>query len=226
MSATESTTYPETATTSATSRPGARHAAPTSRLAMARSRGMVSGPVLVLLGLWGGLIPFVGHYFGYGFTPGTTWQWTAARAWLEVLPAAVTVVGGIMISVSANRVTALLGGWLAMAAGAWFVLGPLTSPLWSPGFLGVPSGTTAGQTFVEQLGMFYGLGLVIAALAAFVTGRVSVVGVRDVAVAERRAQAAEAAGTPIDLRSGEGTVYPTETTDRTATSSPVTRQPI
>ena len=35
----------------------------TGMLRMRRSRGVVSGFVLMLLGLWGGLIPFIGPYF-------------------------------------------------------------------------------------------------------------------------------------------------------------------
>ena len=57
------------------------------RLHMPRSKGAASGLLIVLLGLWGGLIPFVGPSFDYGFTPDDTWQWTDGRLFLEVLPA-------------------------------------------------------------------------------------------------------------------------------------------
>src|SRR5260370_1257056 len=33
-----------------------------------RSRGAVSGVLLILLGAWGALVPFVGSYFGYAYT--------------------------------------------------------------------------------------------------------------------------------------------------------------
>src|ERR1700709_693701 len=53
---------------------------------VARSKGAVSGILLILLGAWGGLIPFVGPYFSYGYTPNVTWHWDAARFWYEALP--------------------------------------------------------------------------------------------------------------------------------------------
>lgn len=157
------------------------HAESPSRLAVARSRGALTGPLLVLLGAWGGIIPFVGHYFGYGFTPNNTWAWTAGRFWLEVLPAIATFVGGLLITGSGNRVTGMLGGWLAALAGAWFVLGTTFTPLWNAGYIGVPSGGTT-QAVWERIGMFSGLGVVIVLLAAAAVGRFSVVGVRDVRV--------------------------------------------
>ena len=84
------------------------------RFRIPRSRGAMSGLLLVLLGLWGALIPFVGPYFNFAYNPNTPWTWTAARGWLEVLPGAVTVLGGLLVMVSANRATALFGGWLAV----------------------------------------------------------------------------------------------------------------
>ena len=35
-----------------------------------RSRGAICGVLLILLGLWGGLAPFVGPYFHFGITAG------------------------------------------------------------------------------------------------------------------------------------------------------------
>ena len=39
-------------------------------LHMPRSRGAVSGLLLIILGVWGALIPFVGPYFHFAYTPG------------------------------------------------------------------------------------------------------------------------------------------------------------
>src|SRR4029450_4119930 len=41
-----------------------------------RSRGALSGVVLVFLGAWGALIPFIGPYFQFAYTPGTVWVYT------------------------------------------------------------------------------------------------------------------------------------------------------
>jgi hypothetical protein len=74
-----------------------------------RSRGALSGTLLVLLGLWGALIPFVGPYFDYAYTPGNTWDYTAGRLIFEILPGAGAVLGGLLVLGSANRAVAMLG---------------------------------------------------------------------------------------------------------------------
>jgi hypothetical protein len=155
-----------------------------------RSRGAVSGLLLVLLGLWGAFIPFVGPYFDFAFTQDNAWTWSSARFWLEVLPGIATSVGGFLLMTSANRGSAALGAWLAIAAGAWFVLGPTLAGPWHLGSLGTPRGGPARQA-LEWISFFYGLGVVIVFLGSTAWGRLSVRGVRDVAAArghrERRA---------------------------------------
>ena len=100
------------------------------RMKIPRSRGAISGFLLILLGLWGALIPFLGPSFDFAFTPDEPWAWTNARGWLEVLPGAVAVAGGLLLLMSRNRATASLGAWLTVAAGAWFVIGrALAGPL-------------------------------------------------------------------------------------------------
>jgi len=37
------------------------------------------------------------------------------------------VLGGLLLLMSRNRATAMLGGWLGVIAGAWFVVGRLFS---------------------------------------------------------------------------------------------------
>jgi hypothetical protein len=155
---------------------------------MARRRGAVAGPVLMVLGAWGALVPFIGHSFGYGYTPVDTWTWTAARGWFEVLPGAVAFGGGLVITVTAHRIFASIGGWLAAAAGAWFVLGTAISPWWNAGFIGTPSGST-DRTVLEHVGMFSGLGVVIVCFAGIALGRISVVGVRDVSTSQAQLDA-------------------------------------
>jgi hypothetical protein len=163
-----------------------------------RSRGMLSGLLLVLLGLWGALIPFIGPFFHYAYTPDQAWVWTWGRFWLEILPGAAAILGGLMLIGTAHRAVGVFAGWLASAAGAWFVVGPVLSRLWNPplGSAGRPVGGTTRQVF-EQIGFFYGLGAVILFLAAQALGRFTVRSVRDVAAAEtvRRTPAAERVGT-------------------------------
>ena len=51
-------------------------------LHMPRSRGAVSGLLLIILGAWGALVPFIGPYFHFAYTPGQPWVWSRhALAW-------------------------------------------------------------------------------------------------------------------------------------------------
>ncbi|MGN6251896.1 MAG: hypothetical protein ACTHNS_08815 [Marmoricola sp.] len=158
------------------------------RLHVPRSRGATSGTLLVILGIWGGLVPFLGPVFGYAFTPDTSWTMTWGRLWLEVLPAAATFLGGLILLGTGNRVTGHTGAWLGVAGGAWFIVGQTISRLWTGGSpqAGMPaSSSTLGQV-AEQIGFFTGLGAVILFLAAAAMGRMSVVAYRDVRALGRR----------------------------------------
>ena len=97
-------------------------------LQMRRSRGAFSGFLLILLGLWGALIPFVGPYFHFAYTPDTAWTYNTARLWLELLPGAAVFLGGFLLMIATGRHIALFGALLAAAAGAWFALGHRTQP--------------------------------------------------------------------------------------------------
>lgn len=155
------------------------------RMQIARSRGAASGFLLILLGVWGALIPFVGPYFDFAFTPDQAWAWTAGRGWLEVLPGAATVLGGLLLLGSRNRATAMLGGWITVLAGAWFVVGrALAGPL-GLGDVGTPVAVVDSKSVVLELSYFYGLGALIIFLGAVALGRLSVRSVRDVEFAQR-----------------------------------------
>jgi len=146
----------------------------TEILRMRRSRGVASGTLLVLLGIWGALVPFVGPYFHYAYTPDAAWTYTQARLWLEILPGAAVFLGGALLVISHARQTALFGAVLAAAAGAWFVCGTMLSPLWNHNVTlgGVPASVTVVMKIAEQVGFFTGLGVVVIALAAVAFGRV------------------------------------------------------
>ena len=153
-------------------------------LQMRRSRGALSGFLLMLLGLWGGLIPFVGPYFHYSYTPDTAWTYNTGRLWLEVLPGAAVFLGGFLLLIARSRHVALFGALLAAAAGAWFTLGPVLSPLWNHNVAmgGSPVASTVYTRIMEQLGFFTALGVVIVFVAAMALGRVASVasGIREI----------------------------------------------
>jgi len=181
-----------------------------------RTRGAVSGLVLVLLGVWGALIPLVGPYFHYAYTPDTAWTFTSGRTWLEIVPGAATVLGGIVLLVSASRPVAMAGAGLAAVAGAWFALGTVLSPIWPAASSlnpGTPAGTTVLIRQLEHLGFFTGLGVVIVFVAALALGRLMVFAVRDRQIALDR----EPAVAEPDTVTGE------PATARTTTSTTGTR---
>ena len=143
-------------------------------LRVPRSRGALSGVVLVALGALAALIPFLGP-----------WAYTPARLWLEIVPGVAAAAGGLILLGSANRAFAAFGAWLAALAGAWFIIGPTLSRLWvSSGFpqIGSPVGGRLGRA-VGLIGFFTGLGVVIVFFAALALGRLAVVGTRDAELA-------------------------------------------
>jgi len=144
-------------------------------LQMRRSRGAFSGFLLILLGLWGALIPLVGPYFHFAYTPDTAWTYNTGRLWLEILPGAAVFLGGFLLIIATGRHIALFGAMLAAAAGAWFTLGPVLSPLWNNHVPmgGSPASSTVYMRIMEQLGFFYALGVVIVFIAAAALGRVA-----------------------------------------------------
>jgi hypothetical protein len=144
-------------------------------LQMRRSRGAFSGFLLVLLGLWGALIPFVGPYFHFAYTPDKTWTYNTGRLWLELLPGAAVFLGGFLLMIAKGRHTALFGALLAAAAGAWFALGTILSPLWNNHVTmgGSPASSTVYMRIMEELGFFHALGVVIVFIAAAALGRVA-----------------------------------------------------
>jgi len=198
----------------------------TTMLQVPRSRGAVSGLLLVLLGLWGALIPLVGPYFHYAYTPDSAWTLTAGRVWLEIVPGAATVLGGIILLASASRPVAMFGAELAAAAGAWFALGMVIIPLWPAASTldpGSPAGTTTILRQLEHLGFYTGLGVVIVFVAALALGRLTVVGVRDVRLADRGAPVAEKEPVAADATTGpiaRGTTGTTTTVRATGAGRP------
>ena len=153
-------------------------------LQMRRSRGAFSGFLLMLLGLWGALIPFIGPYFHYAYTPDGAWTYNTGRLWLEVLPGAAVFLGGFLLLIARGRHIAMFGALLAAAAGAWFTLGPVLSPLWNHHVPmgGSPASTSVYMRIMEQIGFFTALGIVIVFIAAAALGRIASVasGIREV----------------------------------------------
>jgi hypothetical protein len=186
--------------------PAAAPAAPTRAggLVVPRTRGLMAGLTILVLGVWGGIVPFIGPYFHYSFINHQTWHWTTGRLWLEVIPGAVALIAGLELMRTGNRVSGMFAGWLAAAAGTWFIAGQTVSTLWNHGVS--QAGRPLGGTFlrmIEQLGYFYALGAAILFLGAVALGRFAVLAARQPLPAYGRGRdlrAAEAGGPTVTRR--------------------------
>ena len=187
------------------------------RLRMPRSRGAASGLLLILLGVWGAAVPFLGPQFDFSYSLGQ--DWTAGRGWLQVLPGVVAALGGVLLLVSRNRATAMLGGWLAVLAGAWFVVGRAFAGPLSLGDVGTPVASTDTKRVWLELTHFYGLGALIVFLGALALGRLSIRSVRDVEYGHRSVVTAEPVAT------ADRTTAPIDASAPVDRTAPVTREP-
>ena len=181
-----------------------------------RSRGAASGLLLIVLGVWGALIPFVGPYFDFAYSPEQPWVWTEARGWLEVLPGIVAVVGGLLLLSSRNRATAMLGGWLGVIAGAWFVVGRAFAQVLAVGEVGVPAAATPAKTAAVELAFFSGVGALMVFLGAVALGRLSIRSLRDIGYAQR---VADTGAQPVVVESDPAIDTETEALPRRNRSS-------
>jgi hypothetical protein len=192
-----------------------------------RSRGGVSGVMLILIGAWGGLAPFVGPYFRFAYAPDKAWVYTSGRLWLSVVPGAAALLGGLLVLGASHRAAGCFGAFIAALGGAWFIVGGMviglevTNGSISPG---VPLTGTLGslssvtRVFLEQMAFFTGIGVLILFFAALALGRFSVVGVKDAALAEELLSGVPAQGYPSAYGQAAGpgpasddTGYPTTT---------------
>jgi hypothetical protein len=202
---------------------GTTRTAPVRRtrpLRLPRTTGAVSGLLVMVLGVWGGLIPFIGPYFHYSFGGDQTWHFTMQRLWLDILPGAVAVLGGFMLLTASSRIGGLTAGWIALAAGVWFAIGPAVSLLWDQNIyaIGAPNGGSV-RRMLEWVGYFHGLGAVIVGLSAFAMGRYFS---RPRLVEEPAVVAADAAAADAPAR--RGTTRRAAVADAPAERDPVTER--
>ncbi len=155
-----------------------------------RSRGGICGVLLIVLGLWGGLAPFVGPYFHFGFTPDTTWHYNQGRLYYSIVPGAAALLGGLLVAGTRNRGVGVAGGLLGALGGAWFVAGSsiVIEVLKRSVSAGVPilTATSGGQSlraYLETVALFTGLGILILATGGVAMGRFSLVAAKDLAAA-------------------------------------------
>jgi hypothetical protein len=164
-----------------------------SAVGIRRSRGVVAGVALILLGLWGGLAPFVGPYFHFGYTPDKALAYTTGRLYLSAIPGGAALLGGLLVATTRNRGIGVFGGLLAALGGLWFVIGSgVTYYLLK--YTSITTGTPLGsltstgsysvRMYLEVLALYGALGAAIIFFGALACGRMSLIAARDVTAAD------------------------------------------
>ncbi len=134
-------------------------------------RARRTGLIIMILGLVGALVPFVGPSFDFGMGDTPAWTWTARRATGHLVPGIAAMVGGLMLMRGRAWEAQRLGAIVAAAGGTWFIIGPTLRPLWATPSMGMGGmGDSALSSAVTSLVYHYGTGVVIALLAAYALG--------------------------------------------------------
>ncbi|MBO0714828.1 MAG: hypothetical protein J2O39_05355 [Acidimicrobiales bacterium] len=134
------------------------------------------GLLIVLLGGWGGIIPYVGPRFGYRASGSASFHWTTVHTVLYLVPGAVAVAWGLVILVTlAARggrglpIVKAIAAVGVIACGAWFVLGPEVWPIFSNAVVFAPAKPLV--RFVNEVGYNLGPGLLLTILGTVVLAR-------------------------------------------------------
>jgi hypothetical protein len=134
------------------------------------------GVLTLLVGAWGGIVPFVGPLFGFSGDGTMAWYWNLPHALLWLAPGAVACAAGLVMLGALPRAMAGFGrigvfgaGLVAALCGAWFVVGPEAWPVMvrSAGVF-APGG--AMHAFVRQIGYSFGPGVLLLAFGALAMG--------------------------------------------------------
>lgn len=138
-----------------------------------RKPALGAGILILIVGIWGGIVPFVGPLFSFNMGSPKPWVWSESHATLHVAPAVVAIIGAIMLLRSRRHNYRAFGAVLATIAGAWFVLGPSLHPLWAMSASKMMMGGSTAMTALEAVGYHYGTGILIAVLGAYAFGRLA-----------------------------------------------------
>jgi hypothetical protein len=147
-------------------------------LASGRTRSISLGAVglvALVVSAWGGIVPYVGPTFGFSADGLGSWHWNLAQAVVALIPGvigclfAVSLMGRTAAGATLRRLGLTGGGLLAIASGAWFVIGPLAWPVLVNGAHYFVTSSPMGE-LEYQVGYALGPGLILAACGAFAIG--------------------------------------------------------
>lgn len=131
---------------------------------------LTAGVGALLVGAWAAIVPLAGPKFGYHLGSSAAWKLTPDHYYLQLAPGAAGVLAGLVFLFFVPgrdrkllwRVLALVAGLLAVAAGAWLVVGPdAYTVLRHVGANGRTLPTTSLASFVTQVGYYLGPGVLL-----------------------------------------------------------------
>jgi hypothetical protein len=134
------------------------------------------GVLMLLVGAWGGIIPFVGPVFGYSADGASSWHWNLSHALLWLAPGAAACVAAAIVlglvpfaAIDRGGPGVAIVGFFAVACGAWFVIGPVAWPvLYSSTPVFVHSSPLRELGY--QVGYAFGPGVLLAAVGGITIG--------------------------------------------------------
>jgi hypothetical protein len=175
-----------------------------------------TGFLALVVGAWGAIAGYIGPYFDYRPVALQTWVASLPNGLLHLLPGAVAAGAGLMLIAMGPARRSVRGGAfmlpavLLLAAGAWFVIGPLAWPTFEHGDAFV-TGVSATRNLLNIAGSSYapGLALVMLGGIALKAGSVPPVPVADQYMPAEAV--APASGGPVEERAaGAGSGAPVE----------------
>jgi hypothetical protein len=198
--------------------------------------------LLILLGLWGGLAPFVGPYLHFGIAPDKAWAYNTGRLYYSIVPGAAVLLGGILVLLTRNRAIGVAGALLAVLGGAWFALGqgfvvdvlkktsivigtPIGGGFSAGGGFDAGAGVTI-RVYLEDITLFGGLGLLIVLVGALAIGRFSMLAAKDVAAdtaADSYTSSIPVTPLPMRVAATGATPFPSETDQYSSPSGTFTQ---
>ena len=146
---------------------------PPVRLRRPWSLGVLTAGIgALLVGAWAGIVPFVGPTFGYHLGTTAAWRLTPDHYYLQLAPGAAGVLAGLVFLFFVPRRDrkpfwrglVIVAALLAIAAGAWLVIGPDAYTVLrhvGPNGRSLPTTSLAG--FVTEVGYYLGPGVLLAA---------------------------------------------------------------
>ncbi len=146
-----------------------------------RSRGSLSGLILILLGAWAGLAPFIGPSLHFGFTPDVAWKLTDGRLYLSALPGGVVLFTGLLIVGTRSRGFGGLCAFIAALAGGWLIVGGSVAAMLRLQLnVGASLRGSVQAAALTYIVFFTGVGALIVFFAAIALGRFSIAAYKDV----------------------------------------------